>query len=128
MNPVALIRGVCLLVLSVAATCLPLPWPHPPLGLGPRGSLALTAAASLVCVGAAVALSAWVVRSLRRSPARRPVVLARYVRFRRLLGYANLGVAILAVLGLGWGHTVWAGLQVDARDLMPDPNAPDSEP
>jgi Zn-dependent protease with chaperone function len=103
-----------LLVLLVAAACLQLPWPAPPFGLGPRGSLLLTAAATLVPVAASAALSRWVVRTLRRDPARRAEVLTRYARLRRLLGYANLLVAAVAVVGLGWGHTVWtAGPRLD---------------
>ena len=96
-----------LLILSVAAACLPLPWPAPPAGVGPTGSLALTAAVTLAPVLAAFILSAWAVRTLRRQPDRRPAVLATYSRIRRILGFANLAAAVAAVVGLGWGWTVW---------------------
>jgi STE24 endopeptidase len=96
-----------LLILSVAAACLQLPWPAPPAGVGPRGALALTAAVTLAPVLAAAALSGWAVRTLRFRPERRSVVLARYLRFRQVLGLANLAAAALAVAGLGWGWTVW---------------------
>ena len=96
-----------LLILSVAAACLPLPWPAPPGGVGPHGSLVLTAAVTLTPVLAAGILSAWAVRVLHRSPDRRPAVLATYSHVRRLLGLANLASAAVAVIGLGWGWTVW---------------------
>jgi STE24 endopeptidase len=96
-----------LLILSVAAACLPLPWPAPPAGVGPRGSLVLTAAVTLAPVFAAFAVSAWAVRTLRHQPGRRSAVLATYSRVRRILGYANLAAAIGAIVGLGWGWTVW---------------------
>jgi Zn-dependent protease with chaperone function len=98
-----------LLILSVAAACLQLPWPAPPPGVGPAGSLALTAAAALLPVLAAAALSGWTVASLRRRPAERPAILARYGRLRRAIGIFNLCAAAAAVVGLGWGDTVWNG-------------------
>ena len=96
-----------LLILSVAAACLPLPWPAPPAGVGPTGSLILTATVTLAPVFAACVLSIWVVRSLRTRPDRRPTVLAVYSRIRHILGLTNLAAAVVAVVGLGWGWTVW---------------------
>ncbi len=98
-----------LLILSVAAACLQLPWPAPPAGVGPRGALALTTAVALLPVLAAAALSGWVVAALRRRPGERPAVLARYARLRRAVGLLNLGATAGAVVGLGWGDTVWNG-------------------
>ena len=98
-----------LLILAVAAACLPLPWPDPPAGVGPLGSLVLPAAVTLAPVLAAGILSAWAVRALHHSPDRRPAVLATYSHVRRLLGLANLAAAAVAVVGLGWGWTVWQG-------------------
>jgi Zn-dependent protease with chaperone function len=96
-----------LLILSVAAACLPLPWPAPPAGIGPSGSLALTAAVTLAPVLAAGILSNWVVRTLRRRPESRSAVLATYSQLRRILGLVSLVAAAGAVIGLGWGWTVW---------------------
>lgn len=105
-----------LLILSVAAACLPLPWPSPPLDLGPVGSLSLTAAVTSLPVILAAFLSGWVVRTVGREPSRRSSVLARYSRMRRGLALVNLVVAAVAVVALGWGHTVWHALPVAASD------------
>jgi Zn-dependent protease with chaperone function len=96
-----------LLILSVLAACLPLPWPAPLVGVGPWGSLILTAAATLAPALLAAMLSAWVVRALRRAPVRRSAVVGRYSRLRRVLSLVNLLAAAGAVLALGWGWTVW---------------------
>lgn len=96
-----------LLVLFVAAACLPVPWPASPLGLGPAGSTAATGAVTLASLVLAVTLSVVTVRGLYGDPARRSQIVARYGRFRRRLGLANLGAAAVAIAGLGWGHTVW---------------------
>ena len=63
-----------LFVLTVVAACLPLPWPAPLVDVSFRGSLGLTAAATLLPVLAAVALSGWAVRAVAapRPPAGRP--------------------------------------------------------
>lgn len=96
-----------LFVLTVVAACLPLPWPAPLVDVSVRGSLGLTAAATLVPVFAACLLSRWVVRALAQSSDRRPVVLARYARLRKVLGFANLAAVAVSVLVFGWGWTVW---------------------
>lgn len=96
-----------ILVLLLTASCARLPWPEPPFGFGGSGSLALTAFAFLLPIGGAVVLSRWVASSVRAEPSRRGEIATQYSRYRRLLGYANLFVGVLAVVGLGWGWTVW---------------------
>ena len=48
-------------------------------------------------------------------------MLARYARLRRAIGLFNLAAAALAVVGLGWGWTVWDGpwFQVDVGRSEP---------
>ena len=96
-----------IVVLLLTAACARVPWPEPPFGFGGAGSLALTAFAFLLPVGAAIVLSRWATVAVRHDPDRRSDIVKTYSRFRRLLGYANLLVAVLAVVGLGWGWTVW---------------------
>ncbi|QEL19800.1 M48 family metallopeptidase [Limnoglobus roseus] len=96
-----------ILVLLLTASCARLPWPEPPFGVGGSGSLALTAFAFLLPIGGAIVLSRWVASSVRAEPSRRGEIASQYSRYRRFLGYVNLVVAVLAVVGLGWGWTVW---------------------
>lgn len=96
-----------IVVLLLTAACARVPWPEPPFGFGGAGSLALTAFAFLLPVGGAIVLSRWAASAMRHDPDRRPEIVKIYSRFRRILGYANLIVAVLAVVGLGWGWTVW---------------------
>jgi Zn-dependent protease with chaperone function len=96
-----------ILVLLLSAACARVPWPEPPFGLGAAGSLALTAAALLLPLGATAVLSRWAAAAVRAAPRRRSEVAARYGRLRRLFGYALLLAGVLAVAGLGWGWTVW---------------------
>jgi hypothetical protein len=95
-----------LIVFALTASCLPAPWPAPPFGLGPAGSTALMAVAVIVPLSAAAALRRWAVRTVRRDPSRHTEVEYTYGRTRRLLFFVNVGAATLAVIGLGWGHTV----------------------
>ena len=99
-----------------AALCAPAPWPAPPFGLDPSGSVALTLAAVAVPLLAAFALRSWAIRAVRRDPARHVAVENAYARGRRLLFFVNVGAAVLAVAGLGWGYTVRAALVIDHND------------
>lgn len=96
-----------ILVLLLTASCARLPWPEPPFGLGARESVALTAAALLLPLGATAVLARWAAATVRAAPHRRGEVAVLYTRFRRLLGFAVLAAAAVAVAGLGWGWTVW---------------------
>src|SRR6476646_5690851 len=96
-----------LFVLTVVAACLPLPWPAPLVDVSPRGSLALTAAAAAVPVLLAAVLSRWVARALARHPDRRPTVLSRYAKLRRVIGLLNLAAVAVSVGVFGWGWTAW---------------------
>src|SRR5437868_15073961 len=96
-----------LFVLTVVAACLPLPWPAPLVDVSFRGSFALTAAAALVPVLLAAGLSGWVARTLARHPDRRPTVLSRYARLRRVIGVLNLAAGAVAVGVFGWGWAAW---------------------
>ena len=96
-----------LMVLMLAIACLPVPWPEPPFGLSTSDSAALTFAVMATPQFLAAAVSVWVVGTLRRSPDRRQEVLRLYSRSRRRLGYANLLAILTAIVGCGWGWTVW---------------------
>lgn len=110
-----------IVLLLLTAACVRVPWPEPPFGFGGSGSLALTAFAFLLPVGGAIVLSRWAASAVRHEPDRRGEIAKTYGRFRRLLGYANLLVCVLAVVGLGWGWTVWhrAVLPSDRSLLAP---------
>lgn len=110
-----------LVVLLLTAACARVPWPEPPFGFGGSGSLALTAFALLLPVGAAIVLSRWAAAAVRHDPDRRAEIVRKYSRCRRWLGYANLAIAALAIVGLGWGWTVWhrAVLPSDRSILAP---------
>jgi Zn-dependent protease with chaperone function len=102
-----------LLVFLLTAACLDrIDWPSPPLGLGPRPAVALTAAAVLLPLVAAFAARTWAVRALGRDPSRRVEVAQGYARLRRLLFFVNLGAVAVAVLVLGWGWAVHRTLTV----------------
>jgi STE24 endopeptidase len=96
-----------IIVLLLTASCARVPWPKPPFGFGGSGSLALTTFAFLIPYGASLVLARWVTSTLLIAPSRRSEVAREYAKYRRLLSYANLGVALFAVVGLGWGWTVW---------------------
>jgi STE24 endopeptidase len=96
-----------LVVLLLTAACARVPWPEPPFGFGGSGALALTTFAFLIPVGAAIVLSRWAASAVRHDPDRRAEIVRTYSRYRRLLGHVNLLIAVLAVVGLGWGWTVW---------------------
>jgi STE24 endopeptidase len=105
-----------------AVLCAPAPWPAPPFGLGPAGSATLAAIAVSIPLLAAFALRFWAIRRVRRDPARHLAVELAYARVRRLLFFVNFGAAVLAVAGLGWGHTVRSTVLVEhnaARVLAP---------
>lgn len=115
-----------LLILLVTAACLPVPWPAPPLGIGPEGSAVLTGTVTALAALCPIALSWWVVRTLARDPLRRPEVVRRYTRTRRMLALANLGLTAALVTAGGWGWTVWhaARLTLPGRtDATPCPGA-----
>lgn len=103
-----------LLVFLLVAACLDrIEWPAPPFGLGAGAAAVLTAAAVLIPLATAFALSRWVVRGLQRNPSRRHELARGYSRLRRILQYANLGLVVLAIVGLGWGWTVHRTLTVE---------------
>ncbi|MBA4063933.1 MAG: hypothetical protein C0501_09515 [Isosphaera sp.] len=104
-----------LVVFALTAACLPVRWPDPVFGGGPWAAAGATAAAVALSLSAAVALRVWVVRTLRRQPVRKAEVTATYARLRRLLFFANVGLAALCVLGLGWGAFVRRHLVVPGR-------------
>src|SRR5438105_555181 len=95
-----------LVIFTLAALCMPVPWPAPPFGVGPTGSAALALGAVAVPLLAAFALRAWAIRGVRRTPELHFEIEATYGRIRHLLFFVNVGAAILAVVGLGWGYTV----------------------
>lgn len=105
-----------LLVFALTAACLPVRWPAPLGGGGPGLAVGLTTAAVLAAWAAAFTLRSWVVRTLRREPFRRAEVATVYVRLRRLLFFANLGLVALCLLVFGWGWFAWQTF------VIPDPS------
>src|SRR5437870_9877927 len=108
-----------LVILLLAAACLPIEWPYP-LGVGLAGAAGLTAAVLCLPLAAALVLRGWVVRSLCEDPDRRTHVGARYDAIRRAFFFVNVGVAACAVAVLGWGHAVWESFLVplDGEELL----------
>ena len=102
-----------LLVLLLTGACARVEWPEPLFGLTPAGSFAATAAVTLLPVLATAGLARWAAAAVRADPARRSEVAATYSRLRRRLGFVHLAVLIAAVVGLGWGWTVWHTVTVD---------------
>jgi STE24 endopeptidase len=109
-----------LLVLLLAAACLPMEWPNP-LNLSPRQSAIVTAALVILPLAIAFLVRTWVVRSLSRDSYRRYEIGKVYDRIRRTLLFLNLGLVVLAIAGLGWGHTVWAEFTLEwhGESLLP---------
>ena len=68
-----------------------------------------TATAVAVSLLAAMVVRVWVVRTIRREPARKSVVVGVYSRFRRFMFFANLALVSVCILVFGWG---WATHQV----------------
>lgn len=110
-----------LVILFLTAACMPAPWPNP-FGLSLRQSAFATAVAISVPIGCAIAVRRWVLRTLKRDPDRRAEVGDRYDRIRRGLFFMNVGAVILAVLGSGWGASVWNALTISwhgHQELLP---------
>lgn len=105
-----------LVALLILAACLPVGWPAPPWGLGPAGVAGLTAGVVAASLLAALAVRTWAVRALAADPRRRWEVGRRYGVARRVLFFANLGLAVAAVALLGWGWTVHHAALVPWRD------------
>jgi len=102
-----------LLVLLLTGATARVEWPGPPFGLTPAGSLAATAALTLLPVLATGLLARWAGSAVRADPTRRSEVAATYARLRRLFGLLHLAVLPVAVIGLGWGWTVWHSATVE---------------
>jgi Zn-dependent protease with chaperone function len=94
-----------LLVFALTAACLPIDWPAPLLGGGVRFAASATTAVVVVSLLAAITVRVWVVRTLRRDPSRKSLVVGVYSRFRRFMFFGNLALITLCVLVFGWG---WA--------------------
>lgn len=101
-----------LLVLLLSAACVPAEWPNP-LGLEPRDSTILTAAAVLLSLSTAFALRTWVVAGIARDPQRRVAIGTRYDRLRRILLFSNLALVALLIATFGWGPAVWSRFTVE---------------
>src|SRR6516225_9507085 len=97
-----------LILFFLVLTTLELPWPEPPFGWGPGGSLLATAAVTTLPVLAAAWLARRTRRRLVRAPDGREEVLQGYCR-GRVLHLAGLMLAhTLALTALGWGWAVQA--------------------
>jgi len=96
-----------LFVMVLVVSCLPVPWPEPPLDLTPGGSLLLSAGVLLLPITGEVLLSACMVRQFQRYPQRRAELIRQHQRYRRLLGLINIVTVAVVIVGCGWGWTVW---------------------
>jgi Zn-dependent protease with chaperone function len=101
-----------LLVFALTAACVPVKWWPPVAGGGEETAVTFTAAAVTFSLLAAFTLRTWVVRTLRRSPARKGEVAAVYARLRRVMFFVNVGLVALCVLAFGWGWFVRENLVV----------------
>ena len=104
-----------LLVFVLIAACLPIEWPEPPFGPPRAVAASLTGGAVASVLAVAFVLRTWVVRTLRRAPARRIEVAQTYGRWRRILFFVNVGVAAACVLAFGWGWLTQRELLVSWR-------------
>lgn len=104
-----------LLVLAVAAACMPVPRPAPPFGLDAWGSFLATAISTAIPIILSLGLSIWAIRAVRRRPEDRSSINRHYVRLRRIIGWLNLGLVVLAIFGLGWRWTVWSSVLIETR-------------
>ncbi len=95
-----------LLVLALTVACLPVPWPEPLVGGGATTAVKFTAAAFGLSLLISIALRTWVVRTLRKSPIRKSEVADLYVRLRRVMFFANVGLVATCILAFGWGWFV----------------------
>lgn len=92
-----------LFLLVLALICLQNEWPEPPFALGLPGIALLTwgGVAGLAAVSAIV--SRRLARRLHHDPARRPLVMRHFSRFRRYFLYCLLTFYGLALYLFGWG-------------------------
>src|SRR5687768_13842049 len=95
-----------LLVFALVAACLPIKWPEPPFDPPHEVALALSGGSVALVLAVALSLRTWVVRTLRRDPARRIEVARTYGRLRRILFFVNVSTAAACVLVFGWGWLV----------------------
>ncbi len=109
-----------LIVLLLTAACAKVPWPAPPFRIGASGSVGITAFLFLLPIGATAILTRWTTSALRNDSKRRAEVGTIYNRYRRYIGYANLFIAILTIVCLGWGWSVWHRTHIvyDGRELI----------
>jgi len=108
-----------LLVFALTAACLPVDWPAPLVGGGAAVAAGFTATAVGLSLAAAFTLRTWVVRTLRREPARKAEVVRVYAQLRRLMFFANVGLAAVCVLVFGWGWLTQQLLVVDWNGKSP---------
>jgi STE24 endopeptidase len=95
-----------LLVFALTAACLPIEWPAPFMGGGVLFAAVSTGSAVALSLLAAMTARIWVVRAIRRNPARKPQIVHVYSRFRRFMFFANLVLVSLCIVILGWGWAV----------------------
>ncbi|MBA4186937.1 MAG: hypothetical protein C0467_02860 [Planctomycetaceae bacterium] len=95
-----------LLVFAITAACLPVRWPAPLIGDGVNVAVGFTAVALFLSLSISITLRTWVVRTLRASPARKSEVAETYIRIRRIMLFANMGLVAMCIFVFGWGWFV----------------------
>jgi Zn-dependent protease with chaperone function len=95
-----------LLIFALTAACVPVRWPAPLVGGGEEIAVGFAVGTVALSLFAALALRTWVIRTLRRDPGRKVEVAVAYGWCRRLLFFANLGLAVACVVAFGWGWYV----------------------
>jgi len=94
------------LILVMLCSCLPLPWPARPEGVGPLGCLVLVLGSLSISVVPTFAVCRRWRHRLAAEPERRNEVLRSYGKFQRRIPWLTLGVWIAAVVPCGWAFTV----------------------
>lgn len=105
------------MLICLFLACLPIDWPPPPNGLGPRGSAVLTACTVVVLLIISRLFTLGTVARLARDPGDREGAGRAHSLRRLLFFFLNLGGFGLVLVGCGWGWSVRQLLTVDGLYL-----------
>jgi STE24 endopeptidase len=95
-----------LLILLLVAAVSPIEWPGPVVDLTVRETALLTLCLVLASASSSAIVSASTSRAVDRHPDRRAILARRYYRWRRFAFYLNVGITLVALFVIGWGHVV----------------------